>query len=133
MTSLAAQLRLALLTCVLAAAGCTDPSEPGGPDGPPANPYTGRWSNLSFTTTAGTYHLHAFTIDADGNFGAGPDDSVRGYTAVGAVDLGGALSGELSWRASTSGGVTTKPFAGHCVTTASCMATITEGRLVLTQ
>ena len=50
---------------------------------------------MSFTTTAGTYHLHAFVVGDDGAFGAGPDDSVRGYTAVGMISASGQLTGEL--------------------------------------
>jgi hypothetical protein len=119
-----------LVALVALAAACTE-TDPD-PDGS-TNPYAGDWSNMSFTTTAGTFHLHSFVVGSDGAFGAGPDDSVRGYTAVGMISASGTLTGELSWRTSSSGGVTTKPFSGSCPTTSSCMATITEGRVVLTR
>jgi hypothetical protein len=133
MTSIRApRVRLALPLVLAALAACTDPMMPGGDDdGTPGHPYAGRWSNMTFTASGGTYHLHTFVVDGSGNFGAGPDDSVRGYTAVGSIGLDGTLTGELTWRMST--GVLTRPFSGTCITTASCMASITEGRLVLTR
>ena len=77
------------------------------------------WTSFNYSSG---YHLGSFVVDAQGNFGAGPDASAYAFVATGTIGSTGQVHAVLRGT-----GVSSTNLTGTCTTTSFCSGTDSFG------